>query len=359
MKIRLSTCVQALVVGALTICAASAQAQQRLSLRLGSGHPVTAVEYNIAAHNYLVPELIKRAKDAGVTLSIQELHGATVAKLTEVFEATRDGLLDIGLWGIVFEPTDAFLQAFNFYLPFNSPDPLMVTKATRKTFDQFPELKTVFEQKHNQKWLGAACVGNYGLGTSFAWSKVDELKGKKIAGAGANLNWIVGATPVASNLNEAYQAIQSGVYQGYIIFPGSWYGFKLHEVGKHFMKTDFGAQGIMAVTMNIDTWKKLSPQMQQIVMKTVEDYEIETAKICVDFSVRGEQQLRDAGVTMKQLSDEQKTAWCNLLKDWPNTMAQEAVKRGLPGPQVMNFYMKTIQEMGHKYPCRYEITGPS
>jgi C4-dicarboxylate-binding protein DctP len=62
---------------------------------------------------------------------------------------------------------------------------------------------------------------------------------------------------------------------------------------------------------------------------------------------------------MKQLSDEQKTAWCNLLKDWPNTMAQEAVKRGLPGPQVMNFYMKTIQEMGHKYPCRYEITGPS
>ncbi len=345
------------VLGTALVAASAASAQQTLSIRLGSGHPMQAVEYTQAAHNYLVPELIKRAKEKGVTLRIQELHGGTVAKLTEVFEATRDGLLDMGLWAYAFEPTDAFLQSFNFYLPFNSPDPLKVTQASRKTFEQFPQLTKVFEEKHNQKWLGTACVGNYGLGTSFAWDKVEDLKGHKIAGAGANLNWIVGATPVASNLNEAYNAIQSGVYEGYIIFPGSWYGFKLHEVGKHFMKVDFGSMAIQAVTVNLNTWKKMSPELQQIFIDVVKQYEIETAKICEKFSIDGEAQLKSAGVTVKQLSDAEKAKWCDLVKTWPNSMAQEAVKRGQPGPEVMNFYIKTIEEMGHKFPCKYEITA--
>jgi TRAP-type C4-dicarboxylate transport system substrate-binding protein len=352
---RFKTALGLLAGAVLGLLPHSVDAQQQLSIRLGSGHPVQAVEYNIAATKFLAPELIRRAKEAGVELQIQELHGGTVAKLNEVFEAVRDGLLDIGIWGLPFEPTDAFVQNFNFYLPFNSPDPHKVTSATRKTFDQFPELRTVYERRHNQKLLGVTCVGNYGLGTNFSWDKVEELKGKKIAGAGANLNWIVGATPVASNLNEAYQAIQTGVYQGYIIFPGSWYGFKLHEVGKHFMNTDFGAMAVMGVSMNLDTWKKLSPKLQQIVQDTVKEYEVETAKTCVDFSIRGEQQLKEAGVTVKQLSDAEKTAWCEQLKGWPNQMAQEAKRRGQPGPQVMAFYIKAIEEEGHKFPCRYEI----
>lgn len=340
---------------ALALSVSVVSAQQKVSLRLGSGHPVQAVEYNIAATKYLVPEMIRRAKEAGIELTVQELHGGTVAKLTEVFEATRDGLLDIGLWATVFEPTDAFLQNFNLYLPFNSPDPLKVTHATRKTFQQFPELTTVFEKKHNQKFLGIACVGNYGLGTRMDWNTVEDLKGKKIAGAGANLSWIAGATPVASNLNEAYQSIQSGVYDGYIIFPGSWHSFKLHEVGKHFMKTDFGSMMLSMVTINLDKWKSLPPALQKIIIEVTQQYELETAKICQDFSVTGEAALKAAGVTVKQLSDVEKNKWCEIIKDFPNSMAQEAAKRGLPGPQVMSFYIKTIEEMGHRFPCKYDI----
>jgi TRAP-type C4-dicarboxylate transport system substrate-binding protein len=353
------TKLKATILGASALIATcgTAAAQDSLSLRLGSGHPVQAVEYTLAAQNFLVPELIKRAKEAGVDLTVQELHGGTVAKLTEVFEATRDGLLDIGLWAFAFEPTDAFLQSFNFYLPFNSPDPFKVTEATRATFEQFPEMAKVFEEKHNQKLLGVTCVGNYGLGTNFDWDKVEDLKGKKIAGAGANLNWIVGATPVASNLNEAYNAIQSGVYNGYIIFPGSWFSFKLNEVGKHFMKTDFGSMGIMAASVNMATWNKLSPELQEIFIQTFKEYETATAELCRDFSIRGEKQLLDAGVTVKQLADDQKTAWCEQLKEWPNKMAQDAVGRGLNAPEVMRFYISKIEELGHKFPCKYEISG--
>lgn len=330
---------------------------EQVFIRFGTGHPLQAVEYNITAHEYFVPELKRRAAEAGYDLEIQELYGGTVARVTEIFDVTRDGLLDMSVWGMPFHPTQAFMQSFQFYLPFNSPDPTIITRGMRKTMDAFPRMREVFKEEHNQKFLGVTCVGNYGLGTNFAWDRVEQLEGRRIAGAGANLNWIVGATPVASNLNDAYQAIQTGVYDGYIIFPGSWYGFSLHEVGQHFMKTDFGSMAVMAVSMNLDKWNSLSADLQQIIQETVIDYELETAKLCHEFSVRGEQQLRDAGVTVKTLSDEEKTNWCERLKDWPGEMARDAESRGWPAKEIMTYYIETIAEMGHTFPCEYDIGG--
>ena len=101
----------------------------------------------------------------------------------------------------------------------------------------------------------------------------------------------------------------------------------------------------------------MSPEMQEIVEQTVIDYEKETAKLCTEFSIQGEQKLIDAGVTVKSLSDEQKTVWCEMLKDWPNEMAQEAASRDLPGPEVMSYYVETIQELGHTFPCEYSFDG--
>ena len=335
---------------------APANSAETITLRLGSGHPPKVLESNNVITRWYVPELIRRVKEkTGKTLKVQQFHGGTVAKLKEVLEATRDGLLDIGSWYTVFEPTNAFLQNFNFYLPFNSPDPKLVTAATQKTFDKFPQLSTVFETKHNQKLLSIACVGNYGLGTSFEWKKFSDLKGHKIAGAGANLNWIKGATPVSSNLNEAYNAIQTGVYEGYIIFPGSWYGFKLHEVGKFFTKTDFGAMAIHAMTINLKKWKSLGPDVQKILIQMGKDFAAKTAEECVKFGIVGEAKLRSAGVKVTQISAEAKKQWCEAVKDFPNRMAQDANKRGLPGTAVMRYYISTIESMGYKFPCKYVI----
>jgi hypothetical protein len=38
-------------------------------------------------------------------------------------------------------------------------------------------------------------------------------------------------------------------------------------------------------------------------------------------------------------------------------MAQDAVARGLPAPDVMRFYINKIEELGHTFPCKYEISG--
>lgn len=338
-----------------TLMAGTACAED-LTLRLGSGHPIGLLAYTETAHEWFAPELKKRIEErTNHTITVQELHAGQVAKVTEVLEATRDGLLDIGFVSLIFEPSNGFMQNFTLFLPFNSPDPVIVTEAALATYAEFPELYTVFESEHNQKWLGGACLSNYGLGTDFEWTNFSDLEGHKIAGAGINLDWIAGATPVASNLNEAYQSIQSGVYEGYLSASPWWHTFKLNEVGGYFTKTDFGAQFFNAVTINMQTWDRLPEDVQQILVELGEEWAGVTAEVCARNDAEGLQTLRDLGVDVREISDEAKVDWATALADFPNRMAKEADSRGLPGSAVLTFYMSKVEELGHEWAYRYMI----
>lgn len=350
-KITSAVCFTAALLGSTALSNADT-----INLRLGSGHPIGLLAYTETAHNWFAPELKKRIEErTSHTVNIQELHAGQVAKVTEVLEATRDGLLDIGFVSLIFEPSNGFMQNFTLFLPFNSPDAEKVTEAVLATYKQFPQLYEVFETEHNQKWLGGACLANYGLGSNFAWSEFKDLEGHKIVGAGINLDWIAGATPVASNLNEAYQSIQSGVYEGYLAASPWWSAFKLNEVAPFYTKTDFGAQFFNAVTINMGTWNKLPDDVKAILVELGNEWAGVTAKVCARNDEQGLAKLRELNVEVKEISEQAKKDWALALKDFPDRMAKEADGRGLPGSDVLKFYMTKIEEMGHVWPHRYEI----
>ena len=323
---------------------------------MGSGHPVGLLAYTQTAHEWFAPEFKKRVEERTEhQVNVLELHAGQVAKVTEVLEATRDGLLDIGFISLIFEPSNGFIQNFTLFLPFNSPDAKTVTEAALATYEQFPELYEVFEKEHNQKWLGGACLTNYGLGTNFDWTNFEDLEGRKVAGAGINLDWIAGATPVASNLNEAYQSIQSGVYEGYLSASPWWSAFKLNEVAPFFTKTDFGAQFLNAVTINMDTWNRLPEDVQEILVEMGDEWSSVTAEVCAAKDAEGLEKLRGLGVDVREISEQAKKDWATALTDFPNRMAQEANGRNLPGSEVLNFYISKVEELGHVWPYRYDI----
>ena len=328
-----------------------------IKLRVGSGHPTGLLGYTKSAHEWFAPELKKRIESRTEhTVIVQELHAGKVAKVTEVLEATRDGLLDIGFTCLIFEPSNGFINNFTLMVPFASPDAKIVTEAAMKTYDKFPEITAYFEKDFNQKFLGGSCLNNYGIGTNFAWSKFSDLKGRKIAGAGINLDWIKGgATPVASNLNEAYQSIQTGVYEGYLSASPLWYAFKLNEVAPYYTKTDFGAQFFNSVSINMNTFKKLPKEVQDIVIELGKEWAMVTAEICASNDAMGIQKLKDLGVNVSVISEKAKKDWAKSLKDFPNEMAQELNKKGYRGSEILKFYMAEMERLGHKWPYKYKI----
>lgn len=333
-------------------------AAETFTLRIGAGHPPNALGYAIAAKEHFQPEVARRVEaETKHKIVWVEGYAGTIAKLSEMIDAIKVGLLDVGAISQPFEPTKMFLHNMASYVPFGETDPTKALDAYRKVYDQMPWFREQFEKQWNQKHLGIGTQSDYGLGTKFAWSKFEDLKGHKLSAAGPNLPWLsnTGAIPVQTNLNEAYNSLQSGVYEGVVIFPGPWYGFKLHEVAGNFKLVGFGSIPWNSLTINMNTYRKLPPEVQKIMVEVGKTYELAAAKIETETFERSQKQLADAGAKVTALPFEERVKWATALKDLPNAQAQEAKKRGMPGPQAMKLLMKVTKEAGYKYPYDYEI----
>ena len=321
-------------------------------LTIGAGHPVPASSWVAPMQSFLQVEVKKWVEQkTGHKIEWVEAYGGSIAKLGEVLEAVENGLMDIGDTHVPFEPSKLLAYNFGYFVPFGTENVVEAGKAARKVFDTFPQLRTHLENKFNQVYLATGAVTCYNLVTTFPWTKVEELKGKKIAAAGPNIPWLqaVKAVPVQSNLNEAYTSLQTGVYQGWIMLPDATYSFKLHEVARYYTITGFGAIPNTMITINRNTWKKFPKEVQDIFLEVGKEY----TKVQTEAShIKGGQAIqamKDAGCTIREMSWDEKVKWANALPNIPKERAEEIRKTGLPG-EVIFAFIQNLKDMGVKFP---------
>jgi TRAP-type C4-dicarboxylate transport system substrate-binding protein len=339
------------VVAALWMVPGTSRAET-FRLTIGAGHPVPAASWVAPMKSFLEVEVKKRVEQKTPhKIEWVEAYGGSVAKLGEVLEAIESGLMDIGDVHVPFEPSKLLAYNFGYFVPFGTENVVLAGKAARKVYDTFPQLREHLEKRFNQVYIATGAVTCYNLVTTFPWTKVEQLAGRKIAAAGPNIPWLqaVKAVPVQSNLNEAYTSLQTGVYDGWIMIPDATYSFKLHEVAKNYTITSFGAIPNTLITMNRDTWKKLPKEVQQIFLEVGREYtklQTEASQIKGDQAI---QAMRDAGTTVRELSWEEKVKWANALPNIPKERAAEIRKSGLPG-EVIYAYIQNLKDLGVKFP---------
>ncbi len=342
---------------AVAMLSASAAQADSFTLRIGAGQPMKPLEPIFMASKYLVPKVKERvAKETGHKIRFIEAYGGTVAGPFDTLEAVQKGLFDIGLWCACFEPTKAVHFAFHYYLPFVTDDPILQHKITRKLYREFPQWQGALE-KHDQKWLGFGTFSSYGLGTKFKWSKMSDLKGHKIAGAGPNLPWLKlsGATAVQTSLNEAYNSLQSGVYEGLVIFPTAWLGFRLNEPAPVFTVVGWGATSLYQMSMNAKSQNKLPKAIRDIISEESENWMVKTAEESTRRFDASLKKLAATGSTIQHLPFAERAKMAAALGGWPNEKAKEFDKKGLPGAAFFKRYLALAQEAGIKLPHKYQI----
>lgn len=343
-------------IGSLPFAVSPAVADA-IKLRIASGHP-TANTYVALMQDFFVPEVKKRvAERTKHTVEFIEGYGGSMVKVADTLEGVQSGIIDVGGYCFCFEPSNLPLHAFQVMLPFGTMSPVRSVKLGRAVYDQVPYMAKVFEDKFNQKLIGLIADNGYNLGTNFEWSKVSDLRGQKLAGAGLNLKWLeyAGATPVQSSLPEAYTAMQTGVYNGWIMFPSGYVNFKLYEVGKFYTEIGFGAITWHGLTFNRARWSRLPREVQDIILEVGREYEARTGTVNEENYPKQLAQLRGVGATVKQLPDSVRIDWAMSLKDWPQQKADELDKQGLPGSRVLKLALEEAEKLGHKWPVRYEV----
>ena len=345
------------LVGLLGLFAAAGASAENIKLRIASGHP-TANTYVNLMQNFFVPEVTKRvAARTSHKIEFVEGYGGSMVKVADTLEGVQSGLIDIGGYCFCFEASNLPLNAFQVMLPFGSMNSETSVKLARTVYDKVPQLSKVFEDKFNQQLIALISDNGYNLGTTFEWNKVSDLKGRKIAGAGLNLKWLeyAGVVPVQSSLPEAYTSMQTGVYNGWIMFPSAWVNFKLNEVANNYTEVGFGAITWHGMTVNKARMAKLPKDVQAIIIEVAKEFEGKTGSVNQENYPKQIAQLKALGVNVKSVPDTVRLEWANSLKDWPQAMATDLDAKGLPGSQVLKLTLEEAEKLGHKWPVRYVI----
>ena len=351
MKLRFRNLGLAAVLVALAFAGTATVQAKTIKLSIGAGHPASSVWVG-TMHNYFVPEVTKRvAKATGDKIVWTEAWGGSVCKLGECLEAVQSGLLDIADIHAPFEPAKLLANNFSYFAPFGTPDPRIAVKAIRMVYDETPGLKTLLTKRYNQVFIGAGVVGNYGILTNFKWNKVADLKGHKLEAAGPNLPWLegTGVVGVQGTLNEAYTSLQTGVYDGIVMFPDAIVSFKLDEVAKQFVNMDFGCVHTPLLAMNKDTWDSLSPKVQKIFLEVGRDWNTYIGQVTYEKQQAALRKMKAAGVEVKEASAADKLAWASAMPNIPKRRFKEINAAGMPGEAIYN-YIKALKSLGHKFP---------
>ena len=330
---------------------------EEIKLRMASGHPLAQSSVNIMS-NFFGAEVKKRV-EAKTPHKIEfiEGYGGAMVKPADVMEGVQTGIVDIGLWFFPFEPSNVPLHSFQALVPFGTMTSKDSVKIARAAYDKVPYLTKVLEDKFNQVLIGLAGDNGYNIITTFEWNSLADLKGKKISGAGINLKWLenAGVVGVQATAPEVYTSLQTGVFQGTLIFPSIPVNLKWYEVAKHYTLVGFGSITWQAITMNKTKLQRLPKEVQAIFLEVGREYETLTAKSSDEDYDKYLDTMRKNGVAVKSVPESLRQDWAKALAKWPQEKADELNAKGMPASQVLRIVVDEAEKLGYKWPVRYEI----
>ncbi|MFT6025731.1 MAG: C4-dicarboxylate-binding protein DctP [Ascidiaceihabitans sp.] len=354
MKKQFTLGLSALAVAAL----AAPVAADTFTLRIGSGHPNGPAIYVTDTANLFVPEVVRRvAEETEHEIEFVEGYGGAIAGVAETLEAVQNGILDVGAYCMCFEPAKLFLHNFPYYAPFGPQDSETAMMAVRSVYNDVPWLTDQFIEEYDQELLGLHGWDNYHVGTTDPWETIEDLQGVKIGGAGPNLPWLefAGALPVQSTLPDGYLSLQTGVYNGWLMFPSAYLGFKFNEPAPNYTLVGFGAMPVNALTMNSRSMANLPEDVQQIIREVGQAYENQSGGSLNAAQQRGLDGLVAAGTNVQTLDEAVRADWADSLTGFPQLQATEANGRDMPGSEVMNAYIAAVTAVGVDWPVEYTV----
>ncbi len=326
-----------------------------IKLRVAAGHPAKAAPWTENVQRFFVPELEKRvlAETKDYKVECQELYGGALAKLGEVLEAVESGMADIGVVVQVFEMSKLHLQNHAWGVPFASTDVHQVLKAENMTYEKYPIFQKIWK-RYNQTLIAQSVSGSYHFISTFPIRKLEDMKGKKMAHGGPMLPWLeaMGSVAVQSRLNEAYTSLQTGVYDGWAMEPIATTGFKMYEPARYYTLSGLGAGFPAVLTMNLRSLKKLPPEVRDILLKVAKEYEVFNANKAEEEHATEIGVMALDGVTIYKLPESERIRFAEATdaKLVADKMAKADDKKGYPGSEIYRFYIKSLSDMGYKWP---------
>jgi len=204
----------------------------------------------------------------------------------------------------------------------------------------------IFEKRVNAKYLGKFHNNlRFYIYTNKKVEKVADFKGQNLRTMPLYIPFIkaLGANPVTVPPPEMYTSIERGVVDGLMYPKYSMTSWALQEVLKFTIEP--GVFNIEPATMiNLDRWKKIPKDLQDILLETMKDFEYIAAMRGIMIEEKEDRVREKAGMKIIRLPPEEAakytklaydTTWEQILKASPEyypklrkAMSKEAIPKG-------------------------------
>jgi len=261
--------------------------------------------------------------------------GATLTPPAQTYDSVVNEVIDMG-YGPLQVTTGRFPLMEVMDLPLGLKSGYNGTLLINALLKQFKpkELSNV-----KVLWLNASPPAY--LQTRKPVRNLDDLKGLKLRSIGGTTTKVVaalGAIPVALAPTDVYDALAKGVADGAIVLSDALTTMKWGDSLKYTTlntRTSYTNNGYLV--MNLNRWKSLPPDIQQIMDKLSDEYMAKLAKLWDQKDLDAIATLKAAGHTTITLSAAEEEKWVQKLAPVYDEYVKDKTAKGLPAAAALKF----------------------
>jgi len=226
-----------LMLAAYPFVALGADKAKPITLRLHSYAPPPPSASGVGTQ-YFMDEVTRRTNGA---VTFQVFWSGALAPPKGQLHLIQRGAVDIEKTCTLYFPGKFVISHFEYSFPFNPTDPVLVSRAKRKIYEEFQAKRDEYK-KFNTIMLANHICPYYQLLSRVPINNLDDLKGKKIAVIGRWFGkWLepAGVAPVITPAGDRYVNLQTGVIDADLLWLDLQYALSLYEQAKYIVPIDF------------------------------------------------------------------------------------------------------------------------
>lgn len=330
-------------------------AAETISIQIGSSHPTNNI-WVYAMQTALQPELDRLLVEAGgnYTVAWNENYGGTLYKFNDTRTAVRDGIVDIGMVGTVWEGSAMPLQNVTYFTPFANLDHTVVIDIFDKLTEELPELKAGWTDQ-NMVHLSSLVTDNYDIYANFPIHTVDDVRNRRLNAPGTSANWLAntGCTPVDGALTTYYTDIQTGVSEGTLSFASGIQPTRVYEVAPQLARVGFGSMYFGGIAVNKTFFDGLPGEVQVALREAGRRTSRKHGEYVTERATKAMTEMVAAGLQVNDMATAEREKWAATL---PNIAKPWLDANGAPAAAVLKAYFAELAARGIK-PARDWAAG--
>jgi TRAP-type C4-dicarboxylate transport system substrate-binding protein len=322
------------------------QAQEVINLTFLSGFPPASTNTGAFVSGYAPAVDATLAKTGNFKINWNMAHSGQIVKPRGELEGLETGLGEIGIVVNAFHADKLPLHDISFKTPFTTRNMDLIARTTKSLMDKYPAFQADWDNFNQIALFPTGAVDNYFIISSQPLKHISDLKGRKVGAAGPNLPWVtaVGAAGVQTNLADAYNSLQTGIYDNMVVWAQAIGAFKLCEPAPHVFDVSFGANQSNMLSINTDTLSALPDEVRRAIVDNVEVWHVKNDELLTEGAAKGLNRCKtEFKATVTTVPDDQRKEWARLLPPLARDWAKAMDAAGKPGTQILNDYMATMR----------------